>query len=98
MLSTTQSDWQRQIFVGHLRSAGLEFDEFSLVVVPAGGNPACPEGYLSVNFIGDSLTFDVLAKISELMGTRKIDIDCEHGCSSDPCHERVITIRGAQGL
>ena len=57
-----------------------------------------PDGYLSVNFEGDKLTFADLEQISQLFGTRHIDVGCEHGTGSDPCHERVITIYGAHGL
>ena len=82
-----------------LRQAGIAFDDWSLLVHWA--DPTSkdhPEGYLSVHFEGETLSFEDLEKASKLLGTRKIDIGCEHGCSSDPCHESLITIYGAQGL
>jgi hypothetical protein len=86
------------VFKSFLQRAGLEFDDCSLIVRWKGSDPRFPEGYIAVNFTGDNLTFDVLEKASQLLGTRKIDISCDHGSSSDPCHERLITFWGAVGL
>jgi hypothetical protein len=75
------------------------FDEFSMYVVWA--DPARkhhPEGHVAFNFGGETLTFEMLEQVSHLFGTRCIDVGCEHGTGSDPCHESVITIYGAQGL
>ena len=47
--------------------------------------------YISISRCGN-LRFDVLAKISEMLKTKNIDLDCDLGCSSDPSHERTITI------
>jgi hypothetical protein len=45
---------------------------------------------LVVTILG-ALTFDMLAKASELLGTRRIDISCDLGCESDCSHSTDIT-------
>ena len=82
-----------------LRRSEIDFDVSSMLVRWADpSDEHYPEGYVEANFSGDTLTFASLEKASVLFGTRQIDIGCEHGCASDPCHERVITFRGARGL
>ena len=39
-----------------------------------------------------AITFDNLCKLSELFGTRKINIDCDLGCASDRSHDTSIII------
>jgi hypothetical protein len=87
-----------ELYKGLLRKAKISFDEHSLVICWAGTSESHPEGYLIVHFAGDDLTFEALAEASRFLGTRRIDIGCDHGCSSDPCHERVLTFYGALGL
>jgi hypothetical protein len=96
--SWTEEEARREVYKGLLRKAKLDFDEHSLMVVWAGGDLMYPEGLLMVHFTGDDLTFEVLAEVSRLLGTRKINLSCDSGCSSDPCHERMIHIYGASGL
>jgi hypothetical protein len=100
MKPTNRADEEarREVFKGLLRKAKLDFDEYSLMVVWAGENSKHASGYLTVQFTGDTLSFETLAEISRFLGTRKIDLDCDTGCGSDPCHDRTITIYGALGL
>ena len=81
-----------------LRQSGLEFNGYILNLVWAGELAPTHKGYIQVQFTGDDLTFDVLEKASKLLSTRQIDISCEHGTGSDPCHERLVTFWGATGL
>lgn len=49
----------------------------------------------------EEIRVDTVAQLDQLvdtLGARQIDISCDNGCSSDPCHERVLTIYGALGL
>jgi len=40
----------------------------------------------------DSITFDDMTTLSEYFGTRKINIDCDTGCYSDPSHETDVYV------
>lgn len=42
----------------------------------------------------DEITYKILAALSEEFGTKLIDVDCDTGTGSDPCHDRTIIIRG----
>lgn len=48
---------------------------------------------LVLNNVGD-ISFSMLEALSEEFGTKLIDVDCDNGTGSDPCHEREIYIRG----
>jgi hypothetical protein len=48
---------------------------------------------VSVLYGGD-LTFEILQKISAALGTTKIDLSCDSGTGSDPCHYRELAICG----
>jgi hypothetical protein len=89
---------KRDFFKGLLRATDIEFDEYSLLIIWADSTRKNhPEGRIEFNFHG-ALTFEALEQISHQFGTRRIDVGCDHGTSSDPSHERVITIYGAHGL
>lgn len=51
------------------------------------------EPALYVSGVG-AVTFEVMAALSEEFGTKLIDVSCETGTGSDPCHERALVIRG----
>ena len=87
-----------KVFAGYCQQAGIKTNEYAISVVRAGDSTVHPEGYVVVEFRGKTLTFEMLEKASELFGTRKIDLGCDHGCASDPCHETNITFWGARGL
>ena len=92
-----EEEKRREVIKGRLQSTGIEFDEVVIIWAdPTRENH--PEGWVELNFTGDQLTFESLEQISHQFGTRSIDVGCEHGTGSDPCHERVITIYGAHGL
>lgn len=93
-----EDERRRAEFCRLLRQSGLEFDGYILNLVWAGELAPTHKGYIQVQFTGDDLTFDVLDKASQLLGTRQIDISCDHGTGSDPCHERLITFWRAIGL
>jgi hypothetical protein len=58
-----------------------------------------PEGCMIARlFAGSPLTFEMLAKASELLGTRKIDVSCDLGCESDRTHDTEVTFWGAKEL
>jgi hypothetical protein len=87
---------QRDFFAYELRNAGLSFEY--MIVVYASENLAHPEGYILVEGLTEDLTFEILEQISKRLATRKINIGCDQGTSSDPCHERCLCIYGAAGL
>ncbi len=41
---------------------------------------------------GGELDFEVLSRISVVFGTRKINLSCDGGTGSDPCHQRDLSI------
>lgn len=41
----------------------------------------------------NGITFKILAALSEEFGTKRIDVNCDTGTGSDPCHDRTIVIR-----
>lgn len=97
-LSFEEEEIRLAQFKAKLRQSDIDFDEHTMEVHWAGTSATHPEGYISANFSGETLTFDQLKQASNIFGTHHIDIGCEHGCASDPCHERVITFWGALGL
>lgn len=100
MVSTSHADEEarREVYKSLFRKAKISIDEYSLRVVWAGKSDKYPQGYITVTFTGDDLTFDSLVDASRFFGTRQIDISCDHGSGSDPCHKRVLTVYGALGL
>lgn len=42
---------------------------------------------------GGDMTFEVLARVAAAFGTRKIDLGCDCGTGSDPCHQRELYVR-----
>lgn len=50
-------------------------------------------GAVYVRFTDETLTFDALSRLSELFGTRQIDVSCDLGCASDRTHDKMIAIR-----
>lgn len=96
--SPADEEARREVYKSLFRKAKISIEEYSLRVVWAGESETHPEGYITVIFTGDDLTFESLVDVSRFFGTRQIDISCDNGCSSDPCHERVITVYGALRL
>jgi hypothetical protein len=47
---------------------------------------------IDVSYKND-INFELLEKLVNAFGTRKIDLGCDTGCSSDPCHERLLHIK-----
>lgn len=41
----------------------------------------------------DDLNFEKLSRISTAFRTRKIDLSCDSGTGSDPCHQKEIYVR-----
>lgn len=52
---------------------------------------------LTCSYYGD-MTFDVLKKVSRAFGTRLVDLGCETGTGSDPCHCRELRVRAITRL
>lgn len=98
MTDKLDNDALAEVFTAYCLEAGIETNKYAISMVRAGDNPAHPDGYVVVEFRGETLTFEMLEKASVLFGTRKIDVGCDHGCASDPCHETNITFWGAKGL
>lgn len=67
---------------GALKQVGIDFD---FVVVSEKGDRFTVEG------VGD-LTFDKLAELSRIFGTTDINIGCDTGTGSDPCHSRQLHV------
>lgn len=71
-------------YAGILREAGLEVGYATWHTVSRAGKVIVER----VSFrIEGELTFEKLARASELMGTRRIDITCNLGCGSDRSHD-----------
>lgn len=94
----TNNEELAKVFAGYCQEAGIETNEYAILIVRAGDSAVRPEGFVVVEFHGKTLTFEMLEKASALFGTHKIDVGCDHGCASDPCHETNITFWGAKGL
>jgi hypothetical protein len=45
--------------------------------------------------VGNDLTFDQLSELSRAFGTRNINLTCDTGTGSDPCHDALILVKDA---
>jgi len=98
MTTKLDDDALAEVLAGYCHVAGIETNKCAMTMVRAGADPIHPEGYVVVEFRGKTLTFEMLERASRLFGSRTIDVGCDHGCASDPCHETNITFWGAKGL
>ena len=57
-----------------------------------------PEGCIVCELADSDLTFDMLRHASEVMGTRKIFVSCDLGCSSDRSHDTTVSFHGPSNI
>jgi len=73
---------QSRVIAKYLRTVGVGFERVS----------PTSDGVCVFGFEGE-LTFDDLAKLSEVLKTRSIDIKCDLGCESDHSHNTYLIVR-----